>query len=97
MLYHLFNIIYASFAVFGLYCMFEMLLDYFVLLNSPKSITIFSLNKKEQSKKTVRYLKNNLSNNDIIFIAKHKENKEFKLENEENLNEILIKALFTNK
>ncbi len=99
MAYHLLNIFYAAFFTLGVYFVFEMILKAMEKQKMPKSITFILEDKKHQTNRNIRFLKNNLVNHDIVLISENisENDNEIKRIKKEDLHKFISNELFTNK
>lgn len=69
MLFEIFMITLSAFAVYGLYCIGELILVFMGRRHSPKSVTIMLYQKDMETYSKIRYLQNNVFNNEIILLT----------------------------
>lgn len=69
MLFEIFMITLSAFAVYGLYCIGELILVFMARRHSPKSVTIMLYQKDMETYSKIRYLQNNVFNNEIILLT----------------------------
>ena len=68
MFFDIYMIILTSFAVFGLYTFFDMVVTAFHLRKTPTSVTVMVYSQDRDTGKKVNYLQNNIYNSKIVLI-----------------------------
>jgi len=74
MITDVFIIILTAFAVFGGYCLIEMLVRLSDGVNSPHSVTVMKYDENENTYKKVRFINENMFNNTVFFITDGNDN-----------------------
>ena len=67
MRYDIYLIILTGFAVFGIYCFFDVLITFFTLKNIPVSVLIMKTGADCKTMQKIKIAEQNIPNNHIVF------------------------------
>lgn len=77
MFFDIYMVIITAFAVFGCYCLLEMLFLFYLQLDFPPSVTVVCHREDPLLKEKIKYMQNNIANSNILLVVENDGEKQF--------------------